>query len=186
MGQYLILTYAVPLLVEGESGDSGNVTRTSLYSITHPTSALLSPKKKSCVMYWYKLFPSYQRGKRYSYNGSSPLNQIEGLQGCSVSLLAIYNCQSFTFIHERSRDLCIVIISFSYDSMSRSSKWKKPSDFWNLRFDFFQWCFLKCLVWNCHFKWNIERYQLQIGEVFPFSWRMKYIYDAYSLSKNST
>lgn len=153
MGRYLLLTYVVPLLVEGESGDSGNVTRTSLYSITHPTSALLSPKKKSCVMYWYKLFPSYQRGKRYSYNGSSPLNQIEGLQGRSVSLLAIYNCQSFTFIHERSRDLCIFIISFSYDSMSRSSKWKKPSNFWNLRFDFFQWCFLT-IAWFCMVNWG--------------------------------
>lgn len=27
---------------------------------------------------------------------------------------------------------------------------------------------VKSRVWNCHFKWNIERYQLQIGEVFPF------------------
>lgn len=49
MGQYLLnLTYAVPLLVEGESSDSGNVTRTSLYFITHPTSALLSPTKIVC------------------------------------------------------------------------------------------------------------------------------------------
>lgn len=83
------------------------------------------------VWYRYKLFPSHQRGKRYSYNGSSPLNQIEGLQDCLVSLLALYNCQSFAFIHERSRDLCIFIKSFSYDSKSRSSKWKEPSDFWN-------------------------------------------------------
>lgn len=153
MGQYLLLTYAVPLLVHGRRERRFWQCYQDFAVFHNPSNFRpLITQKKSCVMYWYKLFPSYQRGKRYSYNGSSPLNQIEGLQGRSVSLLAIYNCQSFTFIHERSRDLCI-FISFSYDSKSRSSKWKEPSDFWNLRFDFFQWCFLT-IAWFCMVNWG--------------------------------
>lgn len=72
---------------------------------------------------------------------------------------------------------------------SRSCKWKGLTDYWNLIYEFLQWCFIT-IAWvkigvlqTVIFK-EIWRKPATNVDFFFSLWQMKYIHNAYSLSKN--
>lgn len=72
---------------------------------------------------------------------------------------------------------------------SRSCKWKGLTDYWNLIYEFLQWCFIT-IAWvkigvlqTVIFK-EIWRKPATNVDFFLSLWQMKYIHNAYSLSKN--